>query len=229
MSLRRDTYTHTLQTNYKSTNYKSTNYKSTNMLSLSPKHPAIERIGPCKYEVCNIDKVESFTNELKPLICCKYDINMSEIMFTQWSESPQNFPKIEHDGCTLGQRARFDAYLIYKQDGEFYLQVANNWFVKYDGPNTLGVETDYEIRKRIITKELAKSLEYNRRYLRARERLNPRAKTLSKPRAKTLPKPRAKTLSKPRKPRKPRINRGKRLVEIALGKCNKKNVNRKKR
>ena len=189
------------------------------MLSLSPKHPAIERIGPCNYEVSNIDKVESFTNTLKPLICRKYDINMSEIMFTQWRESPQNFPKIEHDGCTLGQRARFNAYLIYKQDDEFYLRVAKNWFVKYDGPDTLGVEADYErIRKRayIIAKE---RLKYNRTYLRAKKTLNAQAK------------PRAKTLSKPRKPirAKPRINRGKRLVEIALSKCNKKNVNRKKR
>ena len=103
------------------------------MLSLSPTHAAIKRIGYCLYEVGNIGKVKSFTNELKPLpICCKSD--MPELMFTQWSESPQNFPKIEYNGFTLGQRTCFHVFRIYKKDGDFYLRVANIWFVKYDGP-----------------------------------------------------------------------------------------------
>ena len=170
----------TIKTKQQVTNYK---LQVTNMLSLSTKHSAIERTGPCEYEVVNISKVKSFTNELKPLpICCESDT--SELMFTQWSKSPQIFPEIKYDGFTLRQRTRFIACCIYKKDGDFYLRVKNNLFVKYDGLYTFAVELDY---KR-IRKHAKESAEYDRIYLQAKESLDEsRAKPRAKPRARPRP------------------------------------------
>ena len=145
----------------------------------------------------------------------------SELIFTQWERSPQPFPKIDHSrGVSLRQRHSFFVLKIYKKDDVFFLRVADDWFVKYDGPDASLVESDYQRLRESI-------------YLRVQQRMDFESKLTStrvkdgKATKKTLPKPRARPRSRPRA--KPRINRGKKLVKIALSKCNKKNVNRKKR
>ena len=181
-------------------------------------NPAITRIGTCRFQVTNIYNVKSFTKKLKPMLPGNKP-EFSELMFTQWERSPQPFPKIDHSrGVSLGQRDSFFALKIYKKDDVFFLRVADDWFVKYDGPDTSLVESDYQRLRLFI-------------YLRVKQRMDVESKLISvkdgKATKKTLPKPRARPRSRPRA--KPRINRGKKLVKIALSKCNKKNVNRKKR
>ena len=187
-------------------------------------NPAITRIGTCRFQVTNIYNVKSFTNKLKPMLPGNKP-EFSELMFTQWDSRweryPQPFPKINHSrGVSLGQRDSFFALKMYKKDDVFFLRVADDWFVKYDGPDTSLVESDYQRLRLFI-------------YLRVKQRMDVESKLKTsrvkdgKATKKTLPKPRARPRTRPRA--KPRINRGKKLVKIALSKCNKKNVNRKKR
>lgn len=188
-------------------------------------NPAITRIGTCRFQVTNIYNVKSFTNKLKPMLPGNKP-EFSELMFTQWDSRweryPQSFPKINHSrGVSLGQRDSFFALKMYKKDDVFFLRVADDWFVKYDGPDTSLVESDYQRLRLFI-------------YLRVKQRMDVESKLKTSTRVKdgkatkkTLPKPRARPRARPRA--KPRINRGKKLVKIALSKCNKKNVNRKKR
>ena len=173
-------------------------------------NPAISRIGPYKFQVSNIYNMKSFTNKLKPIIL-KRELEVSELMFTQWEESPQPFPKVHHhsSGISLGQRDSFIASKIYKKNGVFFLRVADNWFVQYDGSDMSLVESDYQRLRLFIYSRVKKNMELQAKLISVQEGKG--RKTSRKPRRAKL-----------------RINRGKKLVEIAQSKCNKKNVNRKK-
>jgi hypothetical protein len=114
-------------------------------------NPGLTRVASCLYEVSNVYNLKSYNGDLTRM---RQNMPKSdELLFTQvteWPESRQNFQMLRHsNGKILHQRSRFYALWIKKVDGNFYLRIASDWFIKFDGEEKLGVQLDYDyIQKR---------------------------------------------------------------------------------
>ena len=114
-------------------------------------NPGLTRVASCLYEVSNIYNLKSYKGDLTRM---RQNMPKSdELLFTQvteWPESRQNFQMLRHsNGKILQQRSRFYALWIKKVDNNYYLRIASDWFLKFDGEETLGVQLDYDyIQKR---------------------------------------------------------------------------------
>lgn len=183
-------------------------------------NPGITRIGHCCYEISNIYNVEHYTNKLQPITLRK-PLNSSELLFTQWSESPQDFISIRnkhYPKFQLKQRCRFNVCRIYKDDEQYYLRLAENWYLKYDGEDVGLVAQDYDYLRRMTTYRVQERLK--------REYAKKTVATVRKKAARPRARPRARPMTKRRKLQTAlRKERGKTLVQIANRKSNKKNVN----
>ena len=184
-------------------------------------NPAISRIGHCCYEISNIYNVEHYTNKLEPITLRK-PLNSSELLFTQWCDSPQNFIPIrnkQYPNFQLKQRWRFNASRIYKDEEQYYLRLAENWYLKYDGEDVGLVADDYDYLRRVCKYRVQQGLMHQSAKKTATATIRKKA---ARPRAR----PRARPMSKRRKLQTAlRKERGKTLVQIANRKSNKKNVN----
>ena len=111
-------------------------------------NPGLTRVASCLYEVSNVYNLKSYNGDLTRMRSSMP--KSDELLFTQWPESPQKFQMLRHsNGKILQQRSRFYALWIKKVDGNFFLRVASNWFIKFDGEEKLGVQLDYDyIQKR---------------------------------------------------------------------------------
>lgn len=175
---------------------------------------SILRIGHCCYEISNIYNVGHYTNALKPIPVRK-PLNSSELLFTQWCDSPQNFYSIRNKNYPeflLKQRSRFYTTRIFKYKEEYYLRYAENWYLKYDAEDVALVAEDYNYLRLLCNYHIQQRLLHQTAV----------RKKAATPRAR----PRARPVSKKRKLKNAlRKERGKTLVKLARRKCNKKNVN----
>ena len=203
-------------------------------------NPGLTRVASCLYEVSNVYNLKSYNGDLTRMRTSMP--KSDELLFTQvaeWPESRQNFQMLRHsNGKILQQRSRFYALWIKKVDGNFFLRVASNWFIKFDGEEKLGVQLDYDyIQKRwkmgvmlraeqrvekLIAKRKQEKQEQEKhekrkqqkRMAEARRRARLRAEKLkikTDRRASIVPKltSKAKPRAKPAKPAKPKAQRNK--------------------
>ena len=114
-------------------------------------NPGLTRVASCLYEVSNIYNLKSYKGDLTRMRT-SLPKKSDELLFTQVTglEQKQKFQMLRHSsGNTLQQRSRFYASWIKKVDGNYFLRVASDWFVKFDGEEKVGAELDYEyVQKR---------------------------------------------------------------------------------
>jgi hypothetical protein len=191
--------------------------------------PGLQRRWHCYYQISNIYNLKSYykTEEgFKPIQVSTPPV-FKELMLTQFVDSQkyQHYPSLRHGNSLLAQRDSFYTTSIEKEGDDFYINIKDNWFVKYEGPYKDAVERDYDFwsnHKTLFQKALQIFEEKLQLTTRAKG-----GKLISTARARSKAKPRKKLKDKDLVKRV--RNRGKLLQKIATKSKKQKHVSTKRR